>query len=224
MRHLQNGFGREKLCFLIASVAAACGAFYLLGTAPAPLRPDPPRSALLKSIERGENRFVEIRTPHGSEETYVSSGTDPETGRRINRDRANPFAPVRTYEALVASEIKPPAQIVLRAASRNTDPAPAEHSKQKSLVPLPPEFEFAGVATFQDDSIGLLRRKDGSGIIGVKAGSELKTGTATYRVEQLEKQGILLSRDAEPLRLDDRGATAPVQTPARKMERESYDF
>jgi hypothetical protein len=216
MRNLQSKFGREKLCFLIGSAAAACSAWYLLSSVPVPLKPGTPvgRVEALQSV----NAALKM-VPREAEESYVTSRLDPLTGQYINRDRENPFAPVAPPPIKVVDQIRP---------VKRDNVTPPSDRVAKAALPVkassPPsaDLEFTGVAFFHGESIGLLRWKDGSGVIGVKPGSEIKAGTVTYRVDNFEKQAINLSRDGQTFRLEDQANSAHGK--AKAGTHEMYDF
>ena len=197
MRAIQTGFGREKLCFLISSAAAACALYYMLVSAPVALRPGAPVSL----SETGPSAFAQAAIlEKGDAESYVYSGVDAQTGARINRDRYNPFAPydvvcggITEQKKIKNPDVVPP--------SDSGDKAVPSHSREFAPVALASAVEYTGVVSANGVTIGLLNRKDGSGYLRVTAGSQFAIAGINYRVDALEKQAICVSQGDVSIRL-----------------------
>ena len=197
MRPIHAGFGREKLCFLISSAAAACAVYLALVSAPLPLLPGAPVSVSTAVPTPPEH--VPLSARH-DEEQYVFSVVDPQSGERINRDRRNPFAPWTVIDPVISKDerhaaVKPP----VNSARNETEPR--VDKREFPPVALSAAVEYTGVLSAHGDTIGLLNRKDGSGYLRVREGSEFAIGGATYRVERLEKQAICVLQGGVSIRL-----------------------
>ncbi len=197
MRPIRTGFGREKLCFLICSTIAASAVYYALVSAPLPLVPGAP--VTYSTAIPAPPECVPLSIRH-DEEGYVFSVVDAQSGERANRDRPNPFAPwiaiVRVTQIIV-----PPATVVPPSVTVKDDPAPRIDKREFPPVALSSAVAYTGVLSANGDTIGLLNRKDGSGYLRVREGSEFAVGGTTYRVERLEKQAICVLQGGVSIRL-----------------------
>lgn len=180
----------EKVCFAGAAVILAVALYYCIMSAPLTLRPSAP-------VSRNEALpMPSVATPlteRGDEEAYVYGGVDPRTGQRVNRERMYPFEPYVTPVAVT---------VPIPAPSPSPAPQPANSQSGEKLAAQPREFaplalaaavEYTGVFSANGNTYGLLNRKDGSGYLQVKDGTEFTIGGEQYRVERLEKQAICVS-------------------------------